>query len=101
MDTIITKRINGKSYNRDDEQVIECKACGKPTTMEMTKLCDQCWNAKGFFHEHELGMLVTAINREKKIVMDYPINRHYTANDKREALRRIDKIVRKLRGIAN
>lgn len=33
----------GKWYNRFDELIIECRLCTGPTTMQGTRLCDNCW----------------------------------------------------------
>lgn len=43
MDVDCIKTIDGKHYNRRDEELIDCRLCHDFTTMLGTKLCDRCW----------------------------------------------------------
>jgi len=62
MNTHIVLRKNGKDYNEFGDEVIDCKCCGEPTTMTGTKLCDKCFNAKGFFSKSEKYIIMDGIN---------------------------------------
>lgn len=35
--------VDGKSYNRFGQQLIDCRLCDRKTTSLGTKLCDRCW----------------------------------------------------------
>jgi len=46
MDTQVVKEINGKRYNRFDQEITGCTICGHATVNTSMGLCDSCWELK-------------------------------------------------------
>ena len=62
MDTCFHHETNGKNYNIDGEQIIDCEICGCYTTMTGTKLCDKCYNGIGIFNEFEKETITDSLH---------------------------------------